>query len=60
MKHAICQHLVAYSNLNELYWYDPKYLEQDKNDNKNFVKKIKRGAKSGKYKKAEKALVKDA
>jgi hypothetical protein len=55
LKHAICHHLVAYSNLNDLNMFDLKYLDK----NSNFVKKIKRGAKSGKYKNAEKAYVKD-
>ena len=48
--------MVAFSNFNELNWFDSKYLDSIK---ENFVKKIKRGAK-GKYKKAEKAYVKDA
>ena len=56
LKLGVCHHLVAYSNFNELNWFDSKYLDSNK---ENFVKKIKRGAK-GKYKKAEKAYVKDA
>ena len=55
MKHAICHHLVAFSNLNELNLFDLKYL--NKNLDKNLVKKIKRGAKRVNYKKA---YVKDA
>lgn len=49
-------HLAAYSNLNELYWFDLKYLDKKQ---ENFVKKLKRGAKGGKYKIAEKAYIKD-
>lgn len=56
LKHAICHHLAAYSNLNELYWFDLKYLDKKQ---ENFVKKLKRGAKGGKYKIAEKAYIKD-
>ena len=55
-KNTICHRLVAYSDLNELYWYGPKYVEQDKHKDKNFVKKIKRGPKGESYKKAEKPM----
>ena len=53
-------HLVAYSNIYHLNLYNPKYsknIEKDEED-ENFVHKIKKGRKTGSYKKAEKALVK--
>jgi hypothetical protein len=60
LKFAICMHLVAYSNIYHLNLYNPKYsnnIEKDEED-ENFVHKIKKGRKTGSYKKAEKALVK--
>ena len=57
LKKAICVHLVSYSYLNELNWYGSKVNKAIDNQ-RNFIPKIKRGAKSGAYRKAEKALVK--
>jgi hypothetical protein len=56
LKYAICHHLVAYSNLNGLNWFDSKFSFENK---ENFIKKTKRGAKGGSYKRAEKAYHKD-
>ena len=59
LKLAICHHLVAYSNQNKLNWFDSKYAVKDTNESdEKFVKKIK-NAKSGSYKRAEKANHRD-
>ena len=57
LKIGICHHLVAYTNQNNLSWFEAKYSIKESNET--FVKKIKRGAKGGSYKHAEKAFYKD-
>jgi len=60
IKWAICLHVVAYSNLNDLNFYGAKWKQPEK-----FVPKMKKGAKSkngstqGRHSKASKALSKD-
>ena len=55
LKYAICPHVIAYSNINQLNWFGDEYNKSEKVD---FANKNKRGPKGGRYKKAEKALVK--
>ena len=55
LNYAICPHVIAYSNINQLNWFGDEYNKSEKVD---FVNKNKRGPKGGRYKKAEKALVK--
>lgn len=58
VKHAVCMHLVAYSNLFNIDLFDSRYSKPLKNIN--FVKKNKRGAKKGGREKYGKALDKEA
>ena len=55
-KWALCVHVIAYSNSEKLDWYGAEYRQP-----KNFVKKMKKGAKSkktGRFSKASFALKK--
>ena len=54
-KHAICKHLLAYGNLHGLNIFGKKFF----NEPIKFVNKIKRGPKSGRYKLAGKALIRN-
>ena len=56
LKHAICMHLVGYSNINGLNLFGDKYSKPDTRIN--FVHKTKKGRKPGR-KLAEKALVRE-
>lgn len=65
LKHAICHHLVAYADLNNLKIFDENYLKAKQDyleHTKNFVMKTARGRKknkNGRYKHAEPALIRD-
>ena len=54
LKHAVCKHLVAYSNLYGLKLFDEKYFKLDKPSDKKFVTKNKKGPKTGRRKLAGK------
>jgi hypothetical protein len=47
LKHAVCKHLVAYSNLYSLKLFDEKYSNTDKPTQKTFISKNKKGPKKG-------------
>jgi len=58
LKKAVCSHLITYSYLFEMNWYEPNIIKAIA-DFKNFVFETKRGGKkkNGSYHKAEKALI---
>ena len=57
IKHAVCMHLVGYSNLYNLNLFDIRYSKPIKPTN--FVHKTKKGRKPGRPKLPGKALIKD-